>query len=180
MAQLFKKFIKFGTGTNDVNSRVIPANFTPTYYIPTQVASEGTDKVSAHLKGIDNVLAVSGAGTYDITHTSWSGPADNTSNQVITGLIFPPQVRSFRCDMDIYIENGGAGQWTYISLVGKRKSSSNWTSYELDKEIIGDILTSIDFNIQDVAGSGQVRITVGTLASYVYGETRFRAITLYT
>lgn len=179
MAQVFKKFIKFGTGTNDVNSRVIPANFTPTNYTPTQVASEGTDKISAHLKGIDAAIIGTG-GTYDIGHTSWSGPADNTSNQVITGLIFPPQVRSFRCDLDIYIENGGTGQWTYVSLVGKRKSSSAWTTYELNKEIVGDILTSLDFNIQDVSGSGQVRITVGTLSGYIYGETRFRAITLYT
>lgn len=180
MAQTYKKFIKFGTGTNDVNSRDIPANFTPTNYAPTQVASEGTDKVSAHLKGIDNFLSSTGAGTYDIAHTSWSGPANNTSNQTITGLIFPAAVRSFRCDMDIYIENGGSGQWTYVSLVGKRKSSSQWTSYELTKEIVGDVLTSIDFNIQDVSGSGQVRISVGSLSGYVYGETRFRAITLYT
>lgn len=178
MSRIFKKFIRFGTGTNDVNSRDLPANFTPSNYTPAQVGTEGNDKVSAHLKGIDAALV--GGGGYDIAHTAWSGPANNTSNQTITGLIFPPEVRSFRCDMDIYIENGGTGQWTYISLVGKRKSSSNWTSYELTKEIVGDVLTSIDFNILDVSNSGQVRISVGSLSGYVYGETRFRAITLYT
>lgn len=46
-----------GTGSNDLNSRDLPANYTPSNYTPDQVASEGTDKVSAHLKGIDNFLS---------------------------------------------------------------------------------------------------------------------------
>ena len=57
MSQIKKKFIKFGTGTEDVNSRVLPAHFTPTNYTPSQVSSEGTDKTSAHLKGIDDKFA---------------------------------------------------------------------------------------------------------------------------
>jgi len=56
MSQIKSKFIKWGTGTTDVNSRSMPANFTPTTYIPTQVSSEGNDKVSAHLNGIDNII----------------------------------------------------------------------------------------------------------------------------
>lgn len=56
MPRIQKKYIQFGTGTNDVNSRALPAHFTPTNYTPTQVASEGTDKVSAHLNGIDNKI----------------------------------------------------------------------------------------------------------------------------
>lgn len=66
MSQIKKKFIRFGTGTDDVNSRDVPANFTPTYYTPSQVASEGTDKTSAHLKGIDNFLGTV-TGTYSHT-----------------------------------------------------------------------------------------------------------------
>lgn len=58
MGQIKKKFLLLGTGTDQLNSRDIPANFTPSNYTPSQVASEGTDKVSAHLKGIDNAIAV--------------------------------------------------------------------------------------------------------------------------
>lgn len=65
MAQLQKKYIRFGTGATDTNARVVPANFTPTFYTPSQVASEGTDKISAHLKGIDNYLG----STLAYTHT---------------------------------------------------------------------------------------------------------------
>lgn len=55
--QIYKKGILFGTGTNAVNARHLPANFTPSNYTPTEISSEGTDKTSAHLKGIDIALA---------------------------------------------------------------------------------------------------------------------------
>lgn len=51
------RFVSFGTGPDQVNGRDIPANFTPTQYTPDQVAAEGTDKISAHLKGLDNYVA---------------------------------------------------------------------------------------------------------------------------
>lgn len=60
MSRIKKKFIRFGTGTDDVNAQVVPANYTPTSYTPEQVGSEGTDKISAHLKGINNFLATVG------------------------------------------------------------------------------------------------------------------------
>lgn len=69
MSQIKKKFIKFGTGTDDVNSRVIPANYTPSSYTPTQVASEGTDKISAHLKGINNAIAAVSSETVSLIST---------------------------------------------------------------------------------------------------------------
>lgn len=56
------KWIDFGTGTNQVSARDLPADFTPSNYTPAQVASEGTDKTSAHLKGIDNKIATLGGG----------------------------------------------------------------------------------------------------------------------
>lgn len=56
MSQIKKKFIKFGTGSDAVNARDLPANYTPSEYTPAQVASEGNDKVSAHLNGINTRL----------------------------------------------------------------------------------------------------------------------------
>ena len=83
MALVYKKFIKFGTTSDAVNSRVIPAFYTPTNYTPTQVSSEGTGAISAHLKGIDVALA-GGTGT--------QGTVSILNNQssvaAITGLLF--------------------------------------------------------------------------------------------
>jgi hypothetical protein len=56
MSRIARKFIRFGTGSTDVNAQPIPATNTATNYTPTQVASEGTDKVSAHLNGINTAL----------------------------------------------------------------------------------------------------------------------------
>jgi hypothetical protein len=57
---LDKRALDWGTTGNKINSRHIPTNFTPTNYTPTEVASEGTDKDSAHFKGIDLALASAG------------------------------------------------------------------------------------------------------------------------
>lgn len=56
MSRIARKFIRFGTGATDVNAQPIPATNTATNYTPVQVASEGTDKVSAHLNGINTSL----------------------------------------------------------------------------------------------------------------------------
>lgn len=57
MAKLNNKYIDFGTGDNGVSGKVLPAGHTPSNYTPVQVGSEGTDKSSAHFKGIDNALS---------------------------------------------------------------------------------------------------------------------------
>jgi hypothetical protein len=66
MSKVKKKYIRLGTGTDDLNARDIPANFTPITYNPTEVSSEGIDKISAHLKGIDIQLAAAGPGHLDL------------------------------------------------------------------------------------------------------------------
>ena len=57
MSKVFKKFLNIGTGLSDINAQSFPAIYTPTNYTPNQVTTEGTDKISAHLKGIDNKLS---------------------------------------------------------------------------------------------------------------------------
>jgi len=51
-----EKWIDFGTDTGKVADRSIPSIFSPDNYTPVAVAGEGADKVSAHLKGIDNAI----------------------------------------------------------------------------------------------------------------------------
>lgn len=60
MTKLKSKYINFGTGSNEVSSKVLPAGYTPVNYTPIEVSSEGADKTSAHLKGIDSKLVAGG------------------------------------------------------------------------------------------------------------------------
>ena len=46
----------FGNSGDGINSRVIPANYTPVNFSPEEVGGEGLDKVSALFKGIDSKL----------------------------------------------------------------------------------------------------------------------------
>lgn len=74
MSQVDKRFIDFGTTGNKINSQVIPANFeSPSNYTPAQVDSEGADKISSHLKGIDTALGLGGSGVGTGTNTITSG-----------------------------------------------------------------------------------------------------------
>jgi len=85
MSKIKAKYILFGTGTDQVHGRLIPANFTPTYYTPTQVASEGTDKLSAHFNGIDQYL--SGVASGVTSADSWQ-----TFTPVLKGSTSDPTV----------------------------------------------------------------------------------------
>ena len=58
--QVKNKGLKQTTDSDGVNGQTLPANYTPSNYTPTQVGSEGTDKISAHLKGIDAELTGGG------------------------------------------------------------------------------------------------------------------------
>ena len=59
MSKIKARFIQYGEidPVDDVNSRQIPANYAPVNYVPQQASAEGVNKISAHLRGIDNALA---------------------------------------------------------------------------------------------------------------------------
>ena len=77
-----KRAIDWGTTGNKVNSQNIPANFTPTNYTPAQVGTEGTDKISSHLKGIDTALSSSGGGAIAIYETDVSFNGSETTKNI--------------------------------------------------------------------------------------------------
>jgi len=178
MSRIKSKFIKWGTGSGDVNSREIPANYTPTAYTPTAVGSEGTTQVSAHLKGINNALNGLGAVTTDIGLTSWTGLANNTSNQVITGFLIDQTVRSFTAEVDVYIDNGGTGVFLHAQLMGVKRTTGAWSAYEINMVGVGDDITGLAFDINNVSNDGQVRISIGNISGFVSGQLLFRVITL--
>lgn len=162
MSRVTKNFIKFGTGTNDVNSRVLPANFTPTYYTPAQVASEGTDKVSAHLKGIDNFLATTGSTSGDIGLTSFSAADNQSSPADVTAFAFAnASIRSF--EAQVSVTRGSTYQ--AMKFLGIQKGSS----WELSQDFVGDDCGLV-FTIST---SGQVKYTSTNTGSTA--TVKFRA-----
>ena len=65
MSKLNSRWIDFGVGSDQVSGQQVPSNFTPSNYTSTQVASEGVDKISAHLNGIDLKIGQITAGYVD-------------------------------------------------------------------------------------------------------------------
>lgn len=63
MRKLLSRFLSLGTGTDQISARTFLAGFTPTNYTPTETASEGTGKVSAHLNGLDSRVGAVAANT---------------------------------------------------------------------------------------------------------------------
>lgn len=178
MSRIKSKFIRFGTGAEEVNSRNLPANFTPSNYTPAQVGSEGNDKVSAHLNGIDTALGSIVSVPGDIGPTAWNTLANNTANQDITSFIFADTVRTFSAEVSIYVVDAGSGLWTNCTLKGVRKLALSWATYELSLEYTGDDIPGLSFNIDNVITTGQLQVSVGSIPGFISGELRFRALAL--
>lgn len=178
MAKLSKKYLKLGTGVDELNSRGVPAHYTPISYVPSQVSTEGNDKISAHLKGIDTALSALGSVPTDIGLTTWTGLANNTANQDIVGFLIDSSVRSFKAEINITIDDGSSGLYQHITLVGVRKNSSGWSAYELSTDSLGDIVELVDWSIANVSGDGQVRISLGNVSGFVSGSLKFRVTSL--
>jgi hypothetical protein len=133
-----EKFVNFGTGTGQVNSRTIPANFTSSNYTPTQVGSEGTDKVSSHLKGIDTKFS-----------TILSNPMDASGDIIYGGTSGIPTKLVKSTDGKVLTLISGLPSWqtptatssdTLSDVVGRGASTTtsvlfqNATAIELGKD----------------------------------------------
>jgi hypothetical protein len=161
MSRVTSKFIKFGTATGEVSSRDVPGNFSPSNYTPTQVAAEGNDKVSAHLKGIDNALGTVTT-TGDIALTSFTAADNQSSPANVTGFAFANgTVRAFRALVSIT----RAATYANYQIDGIQKASS----WEISQEYVGDN-TGIVFTI---TSAGQIQYTSTSTGSTA--DIQFRA-----
>jgi len=87
--KVIDKFINFGTGSNQVSEKDMPADYSPSNYTPTQVASEGTDKTSAHLKGIDLQLSTNlTKRVYGFAYPGDSVGSKLTDHEVVSKFIY--------------------------------------------------------------------------------------------
>ena len=63
-----------------IDAQTFEATFTPSYYTPDEVLTEGTGKISAHLKGIDNeILTLGDAISAVSSGQNFKGPANTIS-----------------------------------------------------------------------------------------------------
>jgi len=170
MSRIKAKFIKWGTTSEDVNARIIPANFTPSNYNPLQVGTEGSDKVSSHLNGIDAVLGnipVNSDG--DILETSFIMSNNVGTPTNITGLAFSNSVvRAFDAMISIEID-ATADLFEVINLRGIQKSSSWVMSQTATGDQSGVTLS--------ITSTGQIQYVSDNYVGYVSGKIKFRAIT---
>lgn len=151
MSRIKKKFIRFGTGTDEVNSRDIPANYTPTNYTPAQVAAEGNTQVSAHLKGIDTVLASAGGGE---TTGSFSLANNQSSLADITPLLFNgATIRGVEIRYSIYRTSSTTEEVAVGSIqIGYKTTAAAWTiTYETQSSNAGVVF--------DITNAGQLQYT---------------------
>ena len=110
----------------------------------------------------------------DIVPSSWSGLANNTLNQTVTGLSFSTSVLSFIAYIDILID-ATSDLYAYIEVRGKRKSASDWSVNDIQCNYVGDDVVGLDFNI---TSAGQVTIDIGNISGFVSGVLKFRASAL--
>jgi hypothetical protein len=166
MARISRKFIRLGTGTNDVNARVIPAHYTAVNYVPAQVASEGTDKISAHLKGLDEAIANAGGEEGDIASTGFTYANNQTSPLAVTGLSFSSSIAGFTAHV-------------VVKLTADLNATENFTiegvnlgsTWEIAVRSVGT-KTGVAF---DINNAGAIRYTSEDRAGFASGTMRFRA-----
>lgn len=164
MSRIRSKFIRFGTGTDETNARLIPANYTPTNYTPDQVASEGTDKISAHLKGINNALNSTPG---DISTTAYTNNTDVVTNQNITGFAFANgSIRSFKAQVSVSI-SATANLYAVYDIQGVQRDA-DWI---ITSTYTGDN-TPVTFNITT---GGQVQYSKTTTSGHTQTKIVFRA-----
>ena len=169
MSRIAQKYIKFDNTATGTNARVIPANYTPTNYTPTQVSSEGTDKISAHLKGIDDVLVPGSNG--DIPETSFSLADNQASAANVTGFAFAnASVRAFEALVSVEID-ATANLYQSYKLYGIQKDSD----WDLG---IGNSIGDDSGVLFSITTAGQIQYTSISYAGFSSGTIKFRAISV--
>lgn len=110
----------------------------------------------------------------DIAPASFSGLANNTASQTITGLAFATTVSSFEAFLNIQII-ATANTYTTVKILGTRKATSDWSVADIEPEFTGSAIPGLAFGITSV---GQVQISVGSTTGFASGTIKFRAMAL--
>lgn len=109
----------------------------------------------------------------DVSENVWTGIADNTADQPITGLAFSNTVKYFDAFVDVELDVGNFAAATY--KVQARRRGVDWSTNEIQVDYMGDFLDGVVFTIDN---TGQVLVTTPLISGFVSGIVTFRAITL--
>ena len=171
MSQVSAKFLRTGTNAGDVNARAIPAYYTAINYTPVQAGSEDNDKISSHLKGIDNALLSQIRGRLwlpafgldgdsrnhwlDNTHKavpSNTTPAIIPYNGKLIGVTFSNKNTGISCAIKIY--KNGVVAYTWNFTTGRTGYITNLTTVSFNAgdriSVYIDGVTGIPINVEVV------------------------------
>lgn len=168
MSTIKKKYLRLGTGTDELNAQDIPANYTPTNYTPDEVASEGDDKVSAHLKGINAALGTVTPGVGDIPQTTFNGANDQGTPADVTDFVFSVS-DAFEALVFISVD-ATADLYETQKLLGVKKGAS----WSLSVTSVGD-LSGV---VLSITSGGQIQYTSEDYAGFASLTIQFRASAL--
>ena len=134
------------------------------------------NNVTVNSKGLvtaaSNVAYASGS-VGDVAPGSYSGLANNTANQSITGLAFANSISCFEALINIQI-TATSNTYTSVRIVGTNRAAS-WAGGDISAQITGDSITGLAFGI---TSAGVVTISVGSITGFTSGIIKYRAISL--
>ncbi len=159
--------IVVGTGNTAVVTD-LNGNLTPSTTTDTEIGyvSGVTSSIQTQLNDKQDIIVA------DIPSTTWTGLANNTTNQVITGFLLDASAVSFEGIMRVFID-ATTDTYTTIKVLGT-KTATDWNT-ALSSEVSGDTIPGLAMNITT---AGQVRISVGNITGFSSGEIKFRAISV--
>lgn len=158
-----------GAGSNTVELQAADGSDAYTLTLPSSLPGS-TQAVTLSASGQLATSAFAAASAGDINETSFTGLANNTADQVITGFAFNNAVvRSFKAQVSVIVD-AAADSFAVYELQGIQRGA-DWQMSEL---FTGDSITGLTFNI---TSAGQVRVTIGNIAGFVSGTIKFRALT---
>lgn len=114
-------------------------------------------------------ISIASAG--DINESSFTGLANNTANQTVTGLVFANgTVRSFKAQVSVLVD-ATTDQFAVYELMGIQRGAD----WQMSEVFTGDTITGLSFNI---TSAGQVRASIGNITGFSSATIKFRAQTL--
>lgn len=158
-----------GAGSNEVTIQAAAATAAYTLTLLSALPVS-TQAVTISATGQLGSSAFSAASPGDIAESSYSGLANNTADQVITGFAFNnATVRSFKAQVSVVID-ATTDLFTTYELMGIQRGSS----WAMSESFTGDSIPSFTFTITN---AGQVRATIGSVTGFSSGLIKFRATT---
>ena len=161
---------------NGLAGSVANATSTPAITLSTTVTGllkgNGT-AISAAVSGTDYQPAGNYplASTGDINQTSYTGLANNTANQNITGLSFNnATVRSAQIQLSIAL-TATTNQYAVYELNAIQRGSD----WQMTDAFTGDSITGLSFTITT---AGQVQASIGNISGFSSAKIQFRAWTM--